>query len=321
MDKSISYLFICIIFTGFLLTVSYGLINITISAQLYHDVVLPCRLPINSYYAEHVRWFNTKDGWLTEGKNVYKHRGLIYVEKPAPNEWNLRIKTVTMSFEDIYTCKSGGGDVVSSIKLVIETAPTIIEQESSLVVLEFAMATLKCTATGTPEPEVTWYRGLSEEYIGITGPLLKIPNISRYATDEYICRAVNRHGEAERRIRLTVTFAPEVTVMEPEVYASGGDVVVMSCVVQASPLYDAYWTFGTDVNGDRINTTWKYLLKEEIDESIPVKFLTMVIRKSIVASQDYGKYSCVAKGQHAVVTDIVELKEHKQKVAKKIGKD
>ena len=55
--------------------------------------------------------------------------------------------------------------------------------------------------------------------------------------------------------------APEVSVMEREVYAAGGEVVVMSCVISASPLYDAYWTKGSDINGKRIKTDWKYIVR------------------------------------------------------------
>lgn len=49
-------------------------------------------------------------------------------------------------------------------------------------------------------------------------------------------------------------------MMEPEVYAAGGEVVTMSCAVQASPLYDAYWTRGTSQYGPRIVNDWKYIV-------------------------------------------------------------
>ena len=34
--------------------------------------------------------------------------------------------------------------------------------------------------------------------------MLKIRDVTRYAADEYICRAQNTNGEAERRMRITV---------------------------------------------------------------------------------------------------------------------
>ncbi|XP_060563461.1 opioid-binding protein/cell adhesion molecule homolog [Ruditapes philippinarum] len=148
--------------------------------------------------------------------------------------------------------------------------------------------------------------------------MLKIRDVTRYAADEYICRAQNQNGEAERRIRITVNFAPEVTVMEPEVYAAGGEVVVMSCAVSASPLYDAYWTKGSDVNGKRIESDWKYrIMSEDESDQMPVRFLTLIIKKSIVSVQDYGIYTCVGKGEGLVAHGYVELIQRHQKM---IGK-
>lgn len=49
--------------------------------------------------------------------------------------------------------------------------------------------------------------------------------------------------------------------MEPEVHAAGAEVVAMSCVVQASPLFEAYWVFGRNVtNENKISTNWKYIV-------------------------------------------------------------
>lgn len=54
--------------------------------------------------------------------------------------------------------------------------------------------------------------------------------------------------------------------------------------------------------------------KEEGGDTIPVRFLTLIIRKSILSAQDYGMYSCVAIGDNLVAMDTVELKEGKQVV-------
>lgn len=40
--------------------------------------------------------------------------------------------------------------------------------------------------------------------IGITGKQLIFPKITRYASDLYICRATNAHGQVERRIHVSV---------------------------------------------------------------------------------------------------------------------
>lgn len=49
--------------------------------------------------------------------------------------------------------------------------------------------------------------------------------------------------------------------MEPEVYAAGGEMVTMSCAVQGSPVYDAFWAMGTSQYGTRITgKEWKYIV-------------------------------------------------------------
>ncbi|XP_045216679.2 hemicentin-2-like [Mercenaria mercenaria] len=317
--------YILIAITGYLAS-GAGADVLEIPVKVNQDASLPCRLPMGSHKDVNVRWFSEKDGWLTSGRIVYKHQNQISVIKPAPNEWNLRIIKVTVAFEDTYTCKTEQGTVIRTVKLIIETSPKIDESASSpsrLTVKETGTAELTCAVTGSPTPEIHWYRGKNP--IDIKGSVLKIPGITRYAADEYMCRAINKNGEAERRFNVTVSFAPEVTVMEPEVYAAGGEVAVMSCVVQGSPLYGTYWTMGTDVYGKPIKANWKYLvMQEDGGDGIPVKFLTLIIRKSILAHKDYGVYTCVAKGENQVAQAAVVLKEktavnaeeEKQKVIK-----
>ena len=68
-----------------------------------------------------VRWFNDRDGWLSEGTTVYKHTDQMFIQKPSQNEWNLNIRRISMSFEDAYTCRTADGIVLSRIKLVVES--------------------------------------------------------------------------------------------------------------------------------------------------------------------------------------------------------
>jgi hypothetical protein len=68
-----------------------------------------------------VRWYSGKDGWLTSGTNVYAHHAEIEIMKPAPNEWNLFIKKMTKSFEDTYTCKTDQNEILSLVKVIIES--------------------------------------------------------------------------------------------------------------------------------------------------------------------------------------------------------
>ncbi|XP_053407112.1 immunoglobulin superfamily member 10-like isoform X2 [Mercenaria mercenaria] len=141
---------------------------------------------------------------------------------------------------------------------------------------------------------------------GIKGHTLIIRDIGRYASDNYTCIATNEHGTAEREIKLTVDFYPEVTVMESEMSVTGGEMVIMGCAVQASPLQDAFWT---NNEGDRVTSNWKYKLTEEKEtDHFPVRFLELVIKSNIFSKQDEGNYTCHGVGQNSESKDVVILK-------------
>ncbi|XP_053407110.1 protein amalgam-like isoform X2 [Mercenaria mercenaria] len=288
---------------------AYRVINITKSCVLNHECKLPCRLEPFSYTIN-VLWFNNNNEMLTRGNQVHKHYRNLRIEKPAYNEWVLYILRVNQNFADKYRCKTSDGYTLSEITVVVENEPRIDEQKSSSFHEHFhehSLAQLNCIFYGSPKPEVTWHRGPSKEPIeGIKGPKLIIRDIERYASDNYTCIATNEHGTDEREIKVTVDFDPEVTVMESEMYVTGGEMVIMGCSVQASPLQDAFWT---NHRGDRVKSNWKYKLTEEKEtDHFPVRFLELIIKKNIVSKQDEGNYTCYGVGQNSESKDVVILK-------------
>ncbi|XP_053407111.1 hemicentin-2-like isoform X1 [Mercenaria mercenaria] len=288
---------------------AYRVINMTKSCVLNHECKLPCRMEPFSYTIS-VLWFNDNNEMLTRGNQVHKHHRNLRIEKPAYNEWVLYILRVNRKFADKYRCKTSDGYTLSEITVVIEHEPRTDEQKSSSFHERFdehSLAQLNCIFHGSPKPEITWHRGPSKEPIeGIKGHTLIIRDIGRYASDNYTCIATNEHGTAEREIKLTVDFYPEVTVMESEMSVTGGEMVIMGCAVQASPLQDAFWT---NNEGDRVTSNWKYKLTEEKEtDHFPVRFLELVIKSNIFSKQDEGNYTCHGVGQNSESKDVVILK-------------
>lgn len=305
-----------VLLSGLLLNPCYGLEEFSISALLNNEIVLPCRLTDESTAS--VSWRSEKYGQLSQGTNMYKLDNVMAIIKPAPNEWNLLIKKVHRDFEGIYTCNADEV-IVMRITLVIETPPKIDESASSPSQVnpqEYENVTVMCEASGTPTPVITWFRGSTENIteIGITGKKLIFPNITRYASDVYMCRATNVRGKVERRIHVSVKFPLEVKVMEADVFAAGGDMVAMSCVVQGSPLYESYWVKGlnTGGRGERLNSTekyWKYIeIEEEAGDGIPMKFITLIIKKATISYHDYDNYTCVTKGEDDEAQASIQLR-------------
>lgn len=57
------------------------------------------------------------------------------------------------------------------------------------------------------------------------------------------------------------------------------------------------------------------VIVEEAGDGIPVKFITLIIRKGVLAAHDYGTYTCVAKGdgsQAQASTKIRHIGNHFQ---------
>jgi hypothetical protein len=49
-------------------------------------------------------------------------------------------------------------------------------------------------------------------------------------------------------------------------------------------------------------------MQEDAGDGIPVKFLNLVIRQSVLAYKDFGNYTCVAQTDNSEARAIVELK-------------
>ncbi|XP_053407114.1 uncharacterized protein LOC123546823 isoform X2 [Mercenaria mercenaria] len=226
---------------------AYDTIKKTKPCVLNHSCKLPCRL--EPFRDVTVIWFDGKHEVLTQGMQVYKHTRNLKINKPARNEWELRILRVDLSFADTYWCKTRDGLTLSEITVVIEHAPRLKNKSSSTRThfLENSLAQLNCEFSGIPEPKVTWYRGPSKE------------------------------------------LAPEVAVMAPVVYFTGGEMVILGCAVQASPLQKAFWTNHKGIKIERNN--WQYEVDDEKEsEYFPVRFIQLEINKATI--DDEGNYTC-----------------------------
>ncbi|KAH3794357.1 lachesin-like [Dreissena polymorpha] len=194
---------------------------------------------------ESIRW-RSKEGLLTSGLIVYKHPSNLEVQKPTQHDWNLIIKKVDDTFAVEYTCETSNGTVIARYLLEIVEAPRIIPERSSAFREKFQEGStpeeLKCYFSGVPTPTVRWYRGSRDAVdTRITGEILRLPDVTRYASDTYICEGENDVGSLNYTIDLQVNFPVEVDVMNEVILASVGDQPPLVCVVQGQPINGAYW--------------------------------------------------------------------------------
>lgn len=119
--------------------------------------------------------------------------------------------------------------------------------------------------------------------------MIVIKNISRYCDDIYSCVADNGVATAvSRQMRVTVEYAPEVTLPVSRMRQILGRTTMFECRVNAYPVGETYWRR----YGEKIS-----ILEEASGfstDAYNVEGNTWVVTLTIhkVRSIDYGKYEC-----------------------------
>ncbi|KAH3794370.1 hemicentin-2-like isoform X1 [Dreissena polymorpha] len=255
-----------------------------------------------------IRWKLAKEGFLTSGTRIYKHINNIEVQKPTQHDWTLIIKKVDNRFAGVYTCETNTGKIISNYTLEIVDGPRINLDKSSdsqETCSEGSTHALYCHFSGVPTPTVRWYRGLKNAVdTGITGEILRLPTVSRYASDTYICEGKNFVNSHNYTIDLQVNFPVEVDVMEEVIKVQVGAVVSLVCAVEGQPIKEGYWR---DPQGKTIISGWKFNVTDEKDGDFPVIYITATSQVGALLSTDFGNYTCVGEGYSNSASKVTRL--------------
>ncbi|XP_076609081.1 neural cell adhesion molecule L1-like protein isoform X3 [Chaetodon auriga] len=190
-----------------------------------------------------------------------------------------------------YMCKAKNalGETVHYFTVTVEEPPEwVFEPESQLSMIGSDVP-IKCSATGTPQPTITWR---------VNGrPLQEAPAANRKVLDDtivlhnakasdsavYQCEASNKHGTILSNANIMVMNLPPMiltTAME-EYSAVEGKGVMMHCKVFSSPPSIITWS------------------KEDSSESVEGPRFTVHDNGSLeiygVEKDDSGQYTCLAK--------------------------
>ncbi|XP_052450997.1 basement membrane-specific heparan sulfate proteoglycan core protein isoform X26 [Carassius gibelio] len=119
-----------------------------------------------------------------------------------------------------------------------------------LTVQQGQRAEFRCTVTGNPTPAVEWIEGpgnrISSKAV-IRNGLLTIPSVDRSDEGEYICKALNTHGEHTARGVLHVQSTsqphglPHVQVSPPRVEIHEGETLRLYCRAVGNPTPGLTW--------------------------------------------------------------------------------
>ncbi|XP_076395702.1 neurotrimin isoform X2 [Megachile rotundata] len=234
---------------------------------------------------------------LTIANHVITKNHRIAVTHSGHRAWSLHIRDTKETDRGWYMCQVNT-DPMSSITGFLEVVvpPDILDYPTStdMVVREGSNVTLRCAATGTPEPTVMWRReaggtnSLSNWHEVAQGPELEIIRVTRLQMGPYLCIASNGVPPAvSKRIVLIVHFQPMVWIENQLVGAYEDQRLTLECRSEAHPRPITYWTRPTN---ETIANDNNYEV-----ETIPNGYeITMRLTIKSVRPQDFGSFRCVA---------------------------
>uniref|UniRef100_A0A8C4RFJ4 Limbic system associated membrane protein n=1 Tax=Erpetoichthys calabaricus TaxID=27687 RepID=A0A8C4RFJ4_ERPCA len=204
-------------------------------------------------------------------------------------EYSLRIQKVDVYDEGPYTCsvQSQQQPKTSQVHLIVQVPPRIYNISSDITVNEGSNVTLRCLASGRPEPMVNW-RHLTplEKSIGFIKELdgdeyLEISGVTREQAGRYECKA-SSDGLAPdvKYVNVVVNYPPQIMEsMNAEIEV--GRTGVLQCDALAVPKPDFEW-----YRDDKRNRLHEGGLRNYGTHS--------VLTVANVTEDHYGNYTCVA---------------------------
>ncbi|XP_021923938.1 opioid-binding protein/cell adhesion molecule homolog isoform X1 [Zootermopsis nevadensis] len=237
---------------------------------------------------------------LTIASHVITKNHRIGVTHSDHRTWFLHIREMKESDRGWYMCQINTDPMKSQIGyLEVVVPPDILDYPTStdMVVREGTNVTLRCAATGSPQPSITWRReggetiplGNGQEVASVEGPVFNITRVNRLHMGPYLCIASNGvPPTVSKRIMLIVQFPPMIWIQNQLVGAYEGQRITLECHSEAYPKSINYWT---KEKGEIIAQGSKYE-PVLLDNAYKVH-MKLTIRA--VGPADFGSYKCVSK--------------------------
>ncbi|XP_046420785.1 lachesin-like [Neodiprion pinetum] len=286
--------------------------NVTVPVG--REAVLACVVGNLSTYK--VAWLRVDTQTiLTITNHVITKNYRIAITVNDHRTWRLHIRDVRESDRGFYMCQINTDPMKYQTGFLDIVVPPDIEDyptSTDMVVREGSNVTLRCSATGSPKPNITWRRedgsliqlmGQGREVASVEGPFYNITRVNRLHMGAYLCIASNGvPPSVSKRISLIVHFPPMISVPNQLVGARQGQEMTLECTSEAYPKSINYWT---RENGEIITKGDKY---EPVLHDKEYK-VTMKLTIKYVSVNDYGSYKCISKNSLGDTDGSIKLYE------------
>ncbi|XP_054159682.1 lachesin-like [Oppia nitens] len=271
-----------------------------------------------------VVWFHKDRHILLAINDVVIYRsGRLSVSTHAANTFNLQIRDIREEDSGEYMCQINTNPMMSqSGFLQIVVPPHFVHKltSSDEEVREDSSVSLRCSANGSPEPQIKWRREdeqpidlyssngtmKSHKETVINGEFLNITKVTRLHMGAYICIAKNGIPPAvSKRIFLGIKFPPLIWPPNQLIGVSVGSSVVLECNLESHPQSLTSWIRHSDRT--IIHSNAKYNTYVETTNSHYRSAMRLKIND--INPTDFGTFICMAKNILGEVEASIKLFE------------
>ncbi|XP_078379848.1 uncharacterized protein LOC144662794 isoform X1 [Oculina patagonica] len=200
----------------------------------------------------------------------------------SPGQVTFTLDSIQKADERFYICRLGPeklevAHVYDSVKLLVLELPVISPPSINGSYIEGSSVNISCTATGKPDPEVSWMRNGQIKSSGKKIAQLNFDRIKRTDDGLYTCRANNSAGTKTHKEILVVRYPAKILNVTSSAASSWiGQAVTLRCVSDGVPTPTLTWY---KPDGTELNT---FTAKES------------TVKVTLEDKLDFGEYKCVA---------------------------
>ncbi|KAK8776741.1 hypothetical protein V5799_029914 [Amblyomma americanum] len=215
------------------------------------------------------------------------------------NRYALRIQAAQSGDSGVYQCHAANerDSAQSHVYVHVKSEPPVLVSHfDDIVVRRDEPVSLRCAATGTPLPQITWSvygvqvqdssRVRVGDYVSRDGSVISFVNITRVRPEDggaYRCEASNENGADAHSGRLNVLGPPAVHAMHNRTVVAGRR-AVLHCPYSGYPITRVVWR----KDGKSLPSSKRVM---------PYQNGSLVL-ETVSRKDDEGRYSCTVRNEH-----------------------